>query len=393
VTVTGSGISAAEREEMIALARDFVRGDVRPVAAQYDREDRYPEDLFTKLAELGFYGLVIPERYGGVGVDSETFAEIQMELAQGWLPVAGILTTHFTSASMILQFGTEEQRDRLLPKLAAGKIRCATSLTEPDAGSDLQALRMTARRDGDAFVIDGVKTWTTHGLNAGLVVLLTKTDPSAQPPHRGMTTFLLEKEPGVATMPGLEIPPKLPKLGYKGIETTELVFDGYRIPASAVLGGEEGIGRGFKQYMLGMEIGRLSVSAKAVGLATDALNRAIAYAKERRTFGKTISQHQAIQVTVAQMATRVEAARQLVLSAARKLDRGERVDLEVGMAKLFATETAGQVSMDAMRVLGGYGYSPEYEVERIFRDAPALILGEGSNEIQQILIARRLLGD
>jgi butyryl-CoA dehydrogenase len=388
-----SSVSPAERQEILDLAREFVRREVRPVAGRYEREDRYPADLFAKMADLGFFGLTIPAHYGGLGIDAETFAEVQIELAQGWLAAAGTLTTHATSAEMILRFGSDEQRDRLLPRLAAGEIRCATALTEPDAGSDLQSIRTTARRDRGDFVIDGVKTWTTHGLNSGLVVLLTKTDPAAEPAHRGMTTFLIEKAPGVASMPGLEVPPKLAKLGYRGIETTELVFDDFRVQASAVLGGEEGIGSGFKQFMAGMEIGRLSVSAKAAGLAMDALRRAVEYARERQAFGKPIGQHQAVQVNLAQMATRVEAARLLVLSAARKFDRGERVDLEMAMAKVFATETAGAVSLDAMRVLGAYGYSPDFEVERIFRDAPSLILGEGSNEILNVLIARRLLGD
>lgn len=390
MTVSG-GTSEAERQEVLALIREFVRREVRPVAARYESEDRYPADLFAKMAELDFFGLTIPQRYGGLGFDAETFAAIQIELAQGWLAVAGALTTHATSASMILRFGTEEQRQSWLPRLARGEIRCATSLTEPDAGSDLQAIRTTARREDDEFVIDGVKTWTTHGLNAGLVVLLTKTDPEAEPAHRGMTTFLVEKEPGATSLPGLQIPPKLAKLGYRGIETTELVFDGFRLPTSAVLGGEEGIGLGFKQYMVGLESGRLSVSAKSVGLATDALLRATEYAKQRHAFGKPIGSHQAIQLNLAQMATRVEAARLMVLNAARRLDSGEQAEVELAMAKVFATETAGAVSMDAMRVLGGYGYSPEYEVERIFRDAPSLILGEGSNEILNVLIARRLL--
>lgn len=376
---------------MVELAREFVRRDVRPVALRYDCDDHYPADLFAKMGELGFFGLLIPERYGGLEVDNETFALIQFELAQGWLPVAGTLTTHFTSSRMIQRFGTEAQRDYWLPRLAIGEVKCATALTEPDAGSDLQGIRTTAKPAGNNYLINGTKTWTTHGLNAGLVVLLTKTDPHASPRHRGMTTFLIEKEPGVSSLPGLEIPPPLAKLGYKGIETTELVFDDFRAPTTAVLGDEEGVGSGFRQYMAGMETGRLSVAAKATGLALDALQRAISYAKERRAFGKPIGQHQAIQIHLATMATSVEAAKQLVLSAARALDDGARVDLEMGMAKLFATETAHTVSMDAMRVLGGMGYSPEYEVERIFRDVPALLLGEGANEIQQTLIARRLL--
>jgi butyryl-CoA dehydrogenase len=264
-------------------------------------------------------------------------------------------------------------------------------MTEPGAGSDAQAIRTTARREGDEYVIDGTKTWATHGLNANAVLLLTVTDRTATPRHSGMSVFVFEKEGGASEMPGLLIPPPLKKLGYKGVEATELVFDGFRVPASTLLGGEAGLGNGFRYIMAGMEIGRLSVASSATGIAADALKRSLLYASQREAFGKPISRHQAIQLTLAQMATRVEAARQLVLSAARKKDAGERADLEMGMAKLFATETAGQVTLDAMRVHGGYGYSTEYGIERLFREAPSLILGEGSNEIQQLLIAKRLL--
>jgi butyryl-CoA dehydrogenase len=383
--------SSADREELLALVRDFVRRDVLPVVSEYEKADRYPEPLLALMGELGFFGLLIGEEYGGIGVDCQTFAEMQIELTQGWMVLSGALTSHFTSAWMIQAYGTEEQKADLLPRMAAGKIRCAFSMTEPGAGSDVQSIRTTARREGDEFVIDGVKTWATHGLHSNAVMLLTVSDRSAEPAHRGMTAFVLEKEPGVSSLPGLTISPPLGKLGYKGIEATELAFDGYRAPASAVLGGEEGVGRGFYQFMGGMEIGRLSVASSACGIATDALNRSVRYAKEREAFGKPISQHQAIQLTLAQMATRVQAARLLVLDAAKKKDAGERTDLEMGMAKLFASEAAGSVSLDAMRVHGGYGYSTEFGIERLYREAPSLILGEGSNEIQQILIARRLL--
>jgi alkylation response protein AidB-like acyl-CoA dehydrogenase len=380
-----------ERRELVALVRQFVARDVVPAVPDFERDDIYPEPLLEMMGELGLFAVLVPEEYGGLGLDAVTFAELQMELSRGWMVLSGALTVASTCTAMLLQSGTEEQRRLMLPRIATGELRCATSLTEPDAGSDLQAIRMTARRDGDEFVVNGVKTWATQGRNAGLVMLLTKTDPKADPRHRGMTTFALEKEPGVASLPGLEISGNLPKLGYKGIEATELAFSDFRIPASAVLGGEAGIGQGFYQYMNGMEMGRLSVASSSAGIGMDALDRAVDYAKQRETFGKPIGQHQAIQLLLAETATRVEAARLLVLNAARKFDAGERADLEMGMAKFFASETAGVASMNAMRVLGGYGYSTEFSVERLYREAASLILGEGSNEIQQILIARRLL--
>jgi butyryl-CoA dehydrogenase len=382
---------SADRTALLELVRDFVRRDVAPVVSEYEHADRYPGPLLDTMARLGFFGLTIPEEHGGLGLDYETFAEIQIELSKGWMVLSGALTSHLTSGWIVGEFGTAEQRERLLPRMAAGELRFAFAMTEPDAGSDVQAIRTSARREGDEYVIDGAKTWTTHGLNAGAIMLLAVTDRSAEPRHRGMSAFVLEKEPGVSSQPGLEIPPSIPKLGYKGIESTELVFDGYRAPAGALLGGDAGIGQGFYQFMGGMEIGRLSVASSATGIAADALEKSLEYAKQRKTFGKPIAQHQAIQLTLAQMATRVEAARLLVLNAARVKDSGRRADLEMGMAKLFATETAGQVSLDAMRVHGGYGYSAEFGIERLFREAPSLILGEGSNEIQQILIAKRLL--
>jgi butyryl-CoA dehydrogenase len=275
--------------------------------------------------------------------------------------------------------------------MATGELRSAYSMTEPHAGSDVQAIRTSAVRDGDDYVITGQKMWATNGLRADLVMLLAKTDPEADPPHRGMTAFLLEKEPGVMEQPGLTIPPPLRKLGYKGVESTELVFDGFRTPASSVLGGEAGVGEGFKYFMGAIELGRVNIAARGVGIATRAFEEAIAYAQEREAFGKPIAQHQAIQLKLAQMATKIEAARLLTMQAAERKDVGDRADLEAGMAKLFATETASEVALEAMRIHGGYGYSQEFVVERLYRDAPVLILGEGSNEIQQLVIARRLL--
>jgi butyryl-CoA dehydrogenase len=307
------------------------------------------------------------------------------------MSLSGVLNTHFISAWMIKSYGTDEQRDRYLPRMATGELRFAYSMTEPHAGSDVQAIRTLARREGDEFVISGQKMWATNGLRAGAIMLLTKTDPDAQPRHRGMTAFVIEKEPGVADLPGLTIPPKLRKLGYKGVESTELVFDGFRTPADSVLGGEAGVGEGFKYFMGGIELGRVNIAARAVGIATRAFEESIRYAQEREAFGEPIARKQAIQMKLAQMATKIEASRLLMLQAARKKAAGERADLESGMAKLFATETAEEVALEAMRIHGGYGYSQEFVVERIYRDAPVLILGEGSNEIQQLVIARRLL--
>jgi alkylation response protein AidB-like acyl-CoA dehydrogenase len=307
------------------------------------------------------------------------------------MSLSGVLNTHFISAWMIKEHGTEEQRRRYLPRMATGELHFAYSMTEPHAGSDVQAIRTRAVRDGDEYVITGQKMWATNGLRSGAVMLLAKTDPDADPPHRGMTAFIVEKEPGAAEQPGLTIPPPLRKPGYKGVESTELVFDGFRTPASSILGGEEREGEGFKQFMGGIELGRVNIAARAVGIAQAAFEAAIRYAQEREAFGKPIAHHQAIQLKLAQMATKIEASRLLMVEAARKKDAGERADLEAGMAKLFATETAEEVALEAMRIHGGYGYSQEYVVERIYRDAPVLILGEGSNEIQQLLIARRLL--
>jgi butyryl-CoA dehydrogenase len=383
--------SAAEREDLLRVVRRFVDQDVRRDAPRFERDDEYPQPLLDKMAELGFYGILIPEQYGGLGLSFRTFSEIQIELTRGWVSLSGTLTSHFSSAGMIMSFGTPEQRRELLPRMAAGELKIAFSITEPNAGSDAQAIRTRAVRDGDEYVITGQKTWATHGLHANGVVLLTVTDPEALPRHRGMTALVFEKEAGATELPGLTISPPLHKLGYKGVESVELVFDGFRTPASTVLGGEAGVGMGFKQFMSGLETGRLSVASCATGAATEAFRQAIRYAQEREAFGRPIAQHQAIQRHLSEMATSVQASKLLCFDLAERLDRGERADLEAGMAKLFATETAATVALDAMRVLGGYGYSNEFPVERIYRDIPSLLLGEGSNEIQHQLIARRLL--
>jgi alkylation response protein AidB-like acyl-CoA dehydrogenase len=381
----------AEQEEILRTLREFVDRDVLPVASALDHADEFPAELVDTMRELGLFGVTIAEEYGGLGLDLTTYALIIKELSRGWISLSGVVNTHFMAAWMIERYGTGEQKSRFLPRMATGELRAAYSMTEPHAGSDVQAIRTRARRDGDEWVIDGQKMWVTNGLRAGMVMLLTVTDPEARPRHRGMTAFILEKEPGVAEQPGLTVPPPLKKLGYKGVESTELVFDGFRAPGDAVLGGDEGIGRGFKQFIAAVELGRVNVAARGLGVATCAFEAAIRYAQEREAFGKPIAEQQQIQVKLAQMGTKIRAAELLMLDAARRKASGERADLEAGMAKLFATEIAEECALEAMRIHGGYGYSQEYVVERLYRDAPLLILGEGTNEIQQLVIARRLL--
>ena len=379
-----------EQGEILRTIRDFVDRDVLPNVARYDRADEYPAPLVETMKELGLFGTTIPEEYGGLGLDLTTYALIVKELSRGWISLSGVINTHFIASFMIKTFGTDDQKDRLLPRMATGEMRAAFSMTEAHAGSDVQAIRTRAVRDGDDYVVDGQKMWVTNGLHASIVMLLAVTDPGAEPRHAGMTTFIVEKEPDVGQQPGLTVPPKLKKLGYKGVESTELVFEGFRTPASSILGGEDQAGRGFKQFMAGIELGRVNIAARGLGIAQSAFENAVRYAQERETFGKPISQHQLIQAKIAQMATKIRAAELLMLDAARLKDTGARADLEAGMAKLFATEVAEEVTLEAMRIHGGYGYSQEYPIERLYRDAPVLILGEGSNEIQQLIIARRI---
>jgi alkylation response protein AidB-like acyl-CoA dehydrogenase len=379
-----------EQTEILRTIRAFVDRDVLPRVSQYDHADEFPAPLVETMKELGLFGTTIPEEFGGLGLDLTTYALIVKELSRGWISLSGVINTHFMASFMITRFGTGEQRERLLPRMARGEVRSAFSMTEPHAGSDVQAIRTRAVREGDEFVISGQKMWVTNGLRAGLVMLLAVTDPAAQPRHAGMTAFIVEKEPGAAELPGLTIPPPLKKLGYKGVESTELVFDGFRLPVASVLGGEAQIGQGFKQFMAGIELGRVNVAARGLGIAQSALENAVRYAQQRETFGKPIANHQLIQAKIANMATKIRAAELLMLDAAHRKDSGERADLEAGMAKLFATEVAEEAALEAMRIHGGYGYSQEYPIERLYRDAPVLILGEGSNEIQQLVIARRI---
>ena len=380
-----------EQREIVAAVRAFVDRDVVPHASRLEHADEFPAAMVETMKDMGLFGTTIPEEYGGLGLGLDTYALIVMELSRGWATLPGILNGCFIAATLIRLHGTEEQRRRFLPRLASCEVRAAFSMTEPHAGSDVQAIRTTAVRDGDEYVVDGQKMWVTNGWRAGIVMLLAKTDPAAEPAHTGMTGFIIEKEPETSP-PGLTIPmPGLKKLGYKGVESTELVFDGFRTPASSVLGGEDGVGLGFKYFMSGIEAGRVNVAARGAGLAQAAFDDALRYAQEREAFGKKICQHQAVQLMIAKMATRAEAARLLTIQAAQKKASGERADLEAGMAKYFATEAAQENALDCMRVHGGYGYSLEYRPERYYRDAPLLLIGEGSNEIQQLIIARRLL--
>jgi alkylation response protein AidB-like acyl-CoA dehydrogenase len=382
---------SAEQLEIVATVRDFVDRDVIPVASDLDHRDEFPTALVETMKGLGLFGMTIPEQYGGLGLGLDTYALVLIELSRGWVTLPGIMNGSFIAAWMIRMHGTEEQRQTWLPRLASCEVRAAFSMTEPHAGSDVQAIRTAAVRDGDDYVISGQKMWVTNGWRSGIIMLLAKTDPSAVPAHTGMTGFIVEKEPETEPA-GLTIPmPGLKKLGYKGVESTELVFDGFHVPAANVLGGEVGVGQGFKYFMSGVEVGRVNVAARGAGIARAALDGALRYAKEREAFGKPIGNHQAVQLMLAKMATRAEAARLLVVQAAQAKARGERADLEAGMAKYFATEAAQENALDCMRIHGGYGYSLEYRPERYYRDAPLLLIGEGSNEIQQLIIARRLL--
>ena len=380
-----------EQEEILSAVREFVDRDVVPYASELEHADEYPTSMAETMRDMGLFATTIPEEYGGLGLGLDTYALIILELSRGWITLPGILNGSFIAAWMLRLHGTEEQRKKYLPRLASCEIRAAFSMTEPHAGSDVQSILTTAERDGDDYVINGQKMWVTNGYRSGIIMLLAKTDPNTDPAHKGMTGFIIEKEPETEP-PGLTIPmPGLKKLGYKGVESTELVFDGFRTPASSVLGGEEGIGSGFQYFMSGIEVGRVNVAARGAGLAQAALDDSLQYAKEREAFGKPIGHHQAVQMMLAKMATRAEAARLLTIQAAQKKATGERSDLEAGMAKYYATEAAQENSIDALRIHGGYGYSLEFRPERYYRDAPLLMIGEGSNEIQQLIIARRLL--
>ncbi|MFE2443369.1 acyl-CoA dehydrogenase family protein [Streptomyces melanosporofaciens] len=376
-------IVSEDERFIVRTVRDFVDNDVKPVVQELEHTNTYPEALIERMKQLGVFGLAIPEEYGGTPVSTPCYVLITEELARGWMSLAGAMGGHTVVATLLLRFGTEEQKRRYLPKMATGEIRATMALTEPGGGSDLQAMRTVARKDTDGYVVDGSKTWITNSRRSRLIALLCKTDPDATPAHQGISILLVEHGPG------LTVSRDLPKLGYKGVESCELSFDGYRAPADAVLGGVEG--KGFAQMMKGLETGRLQVAARALGVGRAALEDALAYAQERESFGKPIWQHQSIGNYLADMATSLTAARQLTLYAAREADAARRVDMEAGMAKLFASETAMEIALNAVRIHGGYGYSTEFDVERYFRDAPLMIVGEGTNEIQRNVIAAQLV--
>jgi len=379
------------------MVRQFVDEQVLPNAEHYDHADEFPAPIVEQMKELGLFGVTIPEEYGGMGLDLTTYTMIVEELARGWISISGIINTHFIGAYLLMQFGTEEQKAKYLPQMATGELRASFSLSEPEAGSDVQAIKSTAKKVEDGmWEINGQKMWVTNGLMSGLCFVLVKTDVTADPAFKGMTCFIAEKDAGVhentGANKGLNVPPLIKKMGYKGVESTELVFDGYRCPSENILGGEEaGVGEGFIQMMDALEVGRVNVAARGVGIAQRALELALRYSQERKTFGKPIAQHQAIQFKLADMATQVDAARLMTLRAARMKDNGERSDLEAGMAKLFASEAGYFCVEQCFRIHGGYGYSKEYEVERLYRDVPLLLIGEGTSEIQRMVIGKKLL--
>jgi alkylation response protein AidB-like acyl-CoA dehydrogenase len=385
------GLTDIQRQ-IIETVREFVDREIIPHAQQLEHADEYPQKIVDAMCEMGLFGLTIPEEYGGLGESLLTYALAVEEISRGWMSVSGIINTHFIVAYLLLQHGTEEQKRRYLPRMAAGQLRGAFSMSEPDCGSDVSAITTRAARDGDGYVIDGQKMWLTNGGTATLVAVLVKTDEGAASVYRNMTTFLVEKKPGFGDIePGLTIPGKIEKMGYKGVDTTELVFSGYRTSAGQILGGTPG--RGFYQMMDGVEVGRVNVAARGCGVALRAFELAVGYAQQRTSFGKPIAAHQAVQFRLADMATKVEAAHQMMIMAARKKDSGQRGDLEAGMAKYLAAEYCRDVVEDSFRIHGGYGYSKEYEIERLYREAPMLLIGEGTSDIQKMIIGRRILED
>jgi alkylation response protein AidB-like acyl-CoA dehydrogenase len=372
-----------EESAVIALVNEFVNREVKPVVRELEHAGVYPEKLIDQMKELGVFGLAIPEPWGDAQVSAQCYAAVTEELARGWMSLAGAMGGHTVVAKLLVTFGTAEQKDTWLPKMATGEVRATMALTEPGGGSDLQAMRTTARPDGAGYIVNGAKTWITNARRSQLIAVLCKTDPAAVPAHKGVSILLAEHGPG------LVVSRDLPKLGYKGVESCELAFDDFRVPGSNLLGGIEG--EGFAQMMRGLEIGRIQVACRALGVAQAALEDSLRYAQQREAFGQPIWKHQSIGNYLADMATKLEAARQLTRFAARQYDSGARADLEAGMAKLFASEAAMEITLNAIRIHGGYGYSTEFDVERYFRDAPLMIVGEGTNEIQRNVIARQLI--
>ncbi len=374
----------ANTESLILDSVDrFLERDVRPYAHDLEANDTYPEEIVEKMKALGLFGATIAQEYGGLGLPVTTYAKIVERVSAVWMSVSGIFNSHLIMAAAVQRYGSDEQKSKWLPKFATGEIRGGIALTEPDCGTDLQAIRTRAKRDGDAYVVNGTKTWISNSIQGQIMAVLVKTDPKAEPRHKGMSLLLIEKGPGFS------VSRKLEKLGYKGIDSGEIVFEDCRVPAENLIGEVEG--QGFKQILGGLELGRINVAARGVGIARACLEESVAYSQQRKTFGRPISQHQSIQIKLAEMATRLEASRLLVESAAKAYDAGQRCDMEAGMAKLFATETAIYNSIEAMRIHGAYGYSKEFNIERYYRDAPLLAIGEGTNELQRIIIARQLV--
>jgi alkylation response protein AidB-like acyl-CoA dehydrogenase len=384
-----------DQTEILKAVRTFVEKEILPVATELEHKDEYPTEIVEGLKELGIFGLMIPEEYDGLGESLLTYALAVEEIARGWMSVSGIINTHFIVAYMILQHGTEEQKKKYLPKMATGEVRGAFSMSEPGCGSDVAAIKTKAVKDGDGYSITGQKMWLTNGGSANLVAVLVRTDEGVDEDasvYKKMSTFLVEKEVGFGeTAQGVTIPGKIDKMGYKGVDTTEMVLEGHRISADQILGGEPG--KGFYQMMDGVEVGRVNVAARGCGVANRAFELGVAYSQQRETFGKKIAEHQAVLFRLAEMGTKIEAAHQMMVKAARKKDSGERNDLEAGMAKYLASEYCSQVVEDSFRIHGGYGFSKEYEIERLYREAPMLLIGEGTADIQRMIIGRRLLED
>jgi alkylation response protein AidB-like acyl-CoA dehydrogenase len=380
------------QQEILSTVRGFVDKEILPYAQDLEHKDEFPEAIVEGMKEMGLFGLMIPEEFGGLGESLLTYALVVEQIARGWMSVSGVINTHFIVAYMLMHHGTREQKERLLPKMATGEVRGAFSMSEPHCGSDVSAIRSKGVRQGDEYVLDGQKMWLTNGARSGVVATLVRTDEGADSVYKNMTTFLVEKEPGFGDVGnGVTIPGKIDKMGYKGVETTEMVMEGVRLPTSAILGGEGGRGRGFYQMMDGVEVGRVNVAARACGISIRAFELGIQYAQQRQTFGKQLADHQAIAFKLADMATKVEAAHALMVNAARLKDAGKRNDVEAGMAKLLASEYCAEVTQESFRIHGGYGYAKEYEIERLMREAPFLLIGEGTSEIQKTIISRGLL--
>jgi len=381
-----------EQQEIKEMVKIFTDQEIIPRAQEFDHEDRFPDEIVEQMKELGLFGAMIPEAYGGMGLDLFTYTLIVEELSRGWISISGIINTHFIGAHLLMNHGSDKQKDKYLKRMASGELRAAFSLSEPEAGSDLQGIKTTAKKEDGDWLINGQKMWVTNGLRSGIVFLLAKTDPSADPAYKGMSCFITEKEPGVEENSGdylgLNVSKKIEKMGYKGVESTELIYNDYKAPNSSILGQQEGAG--FFQMADALEVGRVNVAARGVGIAQRALELGIKYSEERRTFKKPIRDHQAISFRLAEMATAVEAARRLTYFAAKEKDRTGKAGPEAGMAKLFASEAAKEVVEKSFRIHGGYGYSKEYEIERLYRDAPLLLIGEGTSDIQKVIIAKSL---